>query len=521
MMTWLDWQTIVLLCSMMVTVSIFSETGIFGWLAWHAFKISGRCTWRHASTRRWAVLLLSLSLMFTLSMLLDNCTSILVFGPIAVKTSKLLNTDPLPFLIPIIYCCSLAGATTLVGDPPNLIIGGQFDLGFNDFLANTLPAVLFLIPFAVVITYFQFRTSIKQNAANVEMIELVAVPPTGELNNHEAADKSLNTADATPEPSVSRSTALDSAAIDSEPGSDPMVEDSHSSNSDEGLHHRESAQHFPRSSLDMERPSLELAADHQQSPLLHTIQIPARTPHIEQQIIDLPIAVTASPADSEYSIKSWSKLWKCLAVFSTMVIFFLLESVTHVSTALVACIGAGVLLMLTSPKQIGPVLEHIEWPTIFFFAYLFVFVELVNTLGFMNLIGSWVIMLIQEVPTEYQLPTAMLCVLWLCALVAGWCNNIAFTASFVPLVYHICNSPELALPVRPMAWTLALGVAISANSTIIAAAPNLLVGEIAKEAGHPITFLGFMKRGMVFTLLCTVLLSAYTLTVYWWLGYSG
>ena len=115
----------------------------------------------------------------------------------------------------------------------------------------------------------------------------------------------------------------------------------------------------------------------------------------------------------------------------------------------------------------------------------------------------------------------MMIILWMSALLACWCNNIAFTASIIPLIYYIANKPGLGVPLRPLAWTLALGVAMSANATLIAAAPNLIVAQIAGRAGYKISFLRFLSWGFPFMLFTTFLVTCYLLCVYWWWGFSG
>lgn len=120
--------------------------------------------------------------------------------------------------------------------------------------------------------------------------------------------------------------------------------------------------------------------------------------------------------------------------------FFLLESVTGLPTTWVACVGSCFLLIITTPREIGPMLERIEWPTMFFFAYLFICVKLIERLGVIYALSSAAIKLIEcndncyvflliilVVDEDYRLPVAMMCVMWMSALLACWCNNIAFT----------------------------------------------------------------------------------------------
>ena len=226
-------------------------------------------------------------------------------------------------------------------------------------------------------------------------------------------------------------------------------------------------------------------------------------------------------ATLEYRIRSKHTFWKCAVVIPIILILFALESETTVSTTWIALMGSGFLLLITTPRQIAPILEKVEWPTLFFFAYLFVFVQLIEKMGVIYGLSNWIIEFISSVPMKFRLPVSMMCVLWMSALFACWCNNIAFTAAFIPVIYFIANKPDLGVPLRPLAWTLALGVALSANATLIAAAPNLIVAQIASRAGFKMSFLRFLRLGFPFMLCTTALISIWLLCVYWWWDFSG
>jgi len=107
------------------------------------------------------------------------------------------------------------------------------------------------------------------------------------------------------------------------------------------------------------------------------------------------------------------------------------------------------------------------------------------------------------------------------AFVAAFCNNIAYTASMLPLILQLANNPTLGLSLRPMAWSLALGVAYSANGSLVGAAANLVVAQLAKRAGCPITFIQFMKWGMPMLVITTFGAMIWVLIVYCWIGFSG
>lgn len=177
-MGWLDWQTMVLLTSMMIVVAIFAETGFFEFLAWNVLKLSNR-RWHNIPLvrRKWRILFIIGSFVMTASAFLDNCTTVMLFAPVTLQIARLLEADPIPFLMSMIYFCSLGGATTYVGDPPNLLIGGQFGLGFNAFLLNCGVPILLLMPFAVALMYAQFKTPMQVTVEHLKPDGTAAVLP--------------------------------------------------------------------------------------------------------------------------------------------------------------------------------------------------------------------------------------------------------------------------------------------------------------------------------------------------------
>ncbi|KAH3745503.1 tyrosine transporter [Pelomyxa schiedti] len=480
-MSWLDWRTMVLLTSMMIAVAVFAETGFFEFAAWQVLKFSKKY-WSNVPVvnRKWRILLILGAMTAAASAFLDNCTTVLLFAPVTVRMARLLESDPLPLLVSMIYFCTMGGAMTYVGDPPNLIIGGQFELGFNDFIINCSPPILFILPFAIVYIYLVFR----------KRMRLVVKP--GEVVDEKTETK------------ASGHVRLTSKHEDEEePDSGPLPGDTAG---DPG--------------------STEIAMSVAEDSKLPTAEvIPSSAPETPGATIEVDPEEEKrrkeAEMDAEYRIRDKKTFLKSVIILGIMLVFFLLESVTLVSTTWVAVIGSGILLLITTPRQIAPILEKVEWPTLFFFAYLFVFVKLVEKLGVILLISELTITLIEAFPVDARLPMAMMIILWMSALLACWCNNIAFTASIIPLIYYIANKPGLGVPLRPLAWTLALGVAMSANATLIAAAPNLIVAQIAGRAGYTISFLRFLAWGFPFMLYTTALISGYLLCVYWWWGFSG
>ncbi|MEV0074699.1 ArsB/NhaD family transporter [Amycolatopsis sp. NPDC050768] len=149
--TGIDWNVIFLLLGMMIIVGILRRTGVFEFLAiWAAKRAKG-------SPLRVMILLALITAIA--SALLDNVTTVLLIAPVTLLVCDRLDINPTPFLIAEVFASNIGGTSTLIGDPPNIIIGSRAGLSFNDFLLNLGPIVLIvLIVFTLVLPWL-FRGS--------------------------------------------------------------------------------------------------------------------------------------------------------------------------------------------------------------------------------------------------------------------------------------------------------------------------------------------------------------------------
>jgi Na+/H+ antiporter NhaD/arsenite permease-like protein len=131
---YVDWNVIFLIMGMMIVIAVVENTGIFQWLAFSAYRISGGRTW----------LLLPILMLITgiASAFLDNVTTMLLMTPITVQIAIALDVNPLAFLMPEVMASNVIGVSTLVGTPTNILIGSYGDISFNDFLSNLTPGIL-------------------------------------------------------------------------------------------------------------------------------------------------------------------------------------------------------------------------------------------------------------------------------------------------------------------------------------------------------------------------------------------
>ena len=133
----IDWDTIGLLAGMMILVSISRRSGLFQYLAiWSAQRVKANP----------AGILLMLQLATAiLSTILNNVTTVLLIVPVTLVIAEELELPPYPFLFAEVFASNIGGTATLIGDPPNILIGSQAGLDFNAFLVNTGPVVLLIM----------------------------------------------------------------------------------------------------------------------------------------------------------------------------------------------------------------------------------------------------------------------------------------------------------------------------------------------------------------------------------------
>lgn len=375
--TGIDWNVIFLLFGMMIIVGVLRQTGVFEYVAiWAAKRANG-------SPLRIMILLVLVTAFA--SALLDNVTTVLLIAPVTLLVCDRLAINPIPFLIAEVLASNIGGASTLVGDPPNIIIASRAGLTFNDFLVHMLPIVLVVIVVFIAILPFVFRGSFDVDPSRVADVM--------SLNEREA------------------------------------------------------------------------------------IQDPAL-------------------------------LIKCGAVLIAVFAAFIGHSVLHIEPAVVALLGAGVLILISKLEQ-RDYLASVEWETLLFFAGLFIMVG--------SLVKTGVVEELARSATEFTDGNALLTVmliLGVSAPVSGIIDNIPYTATMTPIVSELAASmPDMAHP-DALWWALALGADFGGNLTAVGASANVVMLGIARRADYPISFWEFTRKGVLITVL-SIGLSA----IYLWLRY--
>jgi Na+/H+ antiporter NhaD/arsenite permease-like protein len=145
-MTFVDWNVIFLILGMMIFMALLSETGVFGWMAFHAFRLARGNAW-----------LLGMALMLLTgvsSAFLNDVTAILLMVPLSIEIAQTVGVHPFAYVIPEVLASNIGGAATIIGDPPSTIVGSHIGLSFVEYLVNMAPiAILCMIPLLVVTSW--------------------------------------------------------------------------------------------------------------------------------------------------------------------------------------------------------------------------------------------------------------------------------------------------------------------------------------------------------------------------------
>jgi Na+/H+ antiporter NhaD/arsenite permease-like protein len=131
---YVNFDVIFLVLGMMIVIGVIEETGIFQWLAYQAYRLSGG--------RAWLLAIILILITSVASALLDNVTTMLLMTPITIQIALAMELNPLSLLLPAVLASNVGGISTLIGTPTNILIGLYADLSFNDFVTNLTPGVV-------------------------------------------------------------------------------------------------------------------------------------------------------------------------------------------------------------------------------------------------------------------------------------------------------------------------------------------------------------------------------------------
>ncbi len=364
----IDWNVIFLLAGMMMIANMLQETGLFQWIAIQSVRLGKGNTYR--------ILVILVLVTAVTSALLDNVTIVILMAPVTLFITARLGISPLPFLIALILSSNIGGTATLIGDPPNILIGSAAGIDFLTFAANLAPiAILILIAF-IGLSWFLFKKDLQ--VAKIDPLSI--------------------------------------------------------------------------------------------------------------EVLDTSELITNAPL-----------LRKSLVVLAGVLLGFLFHGALHIEPATIALAGATVLMLW---GRIDPdhVLREIEWTALFFFIGLFIMVEALVEVGIIEAVAQAALRL-----TDGNLQMTSMLLIWLSAVASGVVDNIPYTATMIPVVESLGH----AMPVGPLWWSLALGACLGGNATLVGAAANVVVANLAEKSGHPISFGLFFRYGAITTFISLILASLY------------
>lgn len=178
---YIDFNTIGVLIGMMLFVAVVRNSGLFEYVAIKSAKL--------AHGNPWKIMLFFAIITALLSAFLDNVTTVLLVGPMTIAITAILGLNPVPFLITQILASNIGGTATLIGDPPNIMIGSQAGLSFMDFVMNTGLAVLIIVPVICICFYFMYGRQMK--VSQEQMAGVMKLDENKSIKDHSLLVKSL------------------------------------------------------------------------------------------------------------------------------------------------------------------------------------------------------------------------------------------------------------------------------------------------------------------------------------------
>ena len=157
-----DFNTIGLLTGMMIIVGITRDSGVFQYLAIRSAKV--------VKGDPWGILVMLMFVTALLSAMLDNVTTVLLIAPVTLLITDTLKLSAYPYLFAEIFASNIGGTATLIGDPPNIMIGSATSLGYNDFLLNLAPISIFILLVTIIPIYYIWGRHLKADPKLIEKV---------------------------------------------------------------------------------------------------------------------------------------------------------------------------------------------------------------------------------------------------------------------------------------------------------------------------------------------------------------
>ena len=367
----IDFNTIGVLIGMMMFVAVVKNSGIFEYLAVKAARI--------AKGNPWRIMVYFMIITAVLSAFLDNVTTVLLIGPMTFSICKTLELNPIPFLMTQIISSNVGGTATLIGDPPNIMLGSAADITFLQFILYDGPIVVIVM----IATILGFRL----------------------------------------------------------------------------LYHK----------------GLTV------------------TPEKMELIMKM---------DEKEEIRDVVLFYKSIIMICLLALAFILHDTLGLKTSVIA-LSCAALMILIGKQDVEETVHDVEWPTIVFFAFLFIVVGGLEKVGLIHMMAEG---MISATGSHYVI--LMIVILWVSALCSAVLDNIPFVATLIPLIQTMSSE---GIDVWPLWWAVSIGACFGGNGTIIGASANVVLTGISNRRGYPITFIDFLKIGGPMMIMSIVLATIYLL----------
>lgn len=179
--SYIDFNTIGVLMGMMIFVAVVRKSGMFEYIAVRAAKAV------HGDP--WKIMVAFVVITALLSSILDNVTTVLLVGPMTIAITNMLDIDPVPFLMTQILASNIGGTATLIGDPPNIMIGSAANLSFVDFLKNTGGVAVLVVLALILMMKIIYKRKIEVGDINTEKV--MALDPDKSVSDRALMNKAV------------------------------------------------------------------------------------------------------------------------------------------------------------------------------------------------------------------------------------------------------------------------------------------------------------------------------------------
>jgi len=176
-----DWNVIFLLIGMMIVMGILRETGLFQYIAIKTAKL--------AKAQPLRIMLMMFAITAVISAFLDNVTTVMILVPIALLIANELKISPVPFIITMAIASNIGGTATMIGDPPNILIGSSTQYSFLDFIKHLTPVIVVITIVSLGITWLIYRKGM--HVSNTARARLMAYREDNLIANRKLLIRSL------------------------------------------------------------------------------------------------------------------------------------------------------------------------------------------------------------------------------------------------------------------------------------------------------------------------------------------